>query len=79
MRRQVELAIRLRQATGELTVSDLELRALEERPLFRWISLGLQAAWAVMLAIGCWLFWRGVDHRPSAWCWPRPVLPGSFC
>lgn len=64
--RQVELAIRLRQATGELTVSNLELRALEERPLFRWISLGLQAAWALMLAVGCWLFWRGVDHRPSA-------------
>lgn len=63
---QVELAIRLRHATGQLTVGGLELRALVERPLFHWLTLALQATWAVVLAAGCWLFWRGVDHRPSA-------------
>lgn len=64
--REAELAIRVRHATGELSVGALELRALELRPEIRWLSLALQVAWCVTLAIGCWLFWRGVDHRRSA-------------
>lgn len=63
---RVELAIRLRHATGELSVSGLELRALELRPEIRWLSLALQVAWGLTLAFGCWLFWRGVDHPRSA-------------
>jgi VanZ family protein len=63
---RVELAIRLRHATGELTVGGLELRALGVRPYFRWITLALQLAWSATLAVGCWLFWRGVDHPRSA-------------
>ena len=63
---RVELGIRLRHATGELQVSGLELQALEERPVFRWVTWALRAAWAATLAAGCWLFWRGTDHRASA-------------
>jgi hypothetical protein len=63
---RVELGIRLRHATGELQVSGLELRALAERPMFRSVTRALQAAWAATLAVGCWLFWRGTDHRASA-------------
>jgi hypothetical protein len=64
--REVELAIRLRHATGELRVSGLDLRALGERPLFGLARATLRVAWAVVLAAGCLLFWRGVDHRRSA-------------
>jgi hypothetical protein len=64
--REVELAIRLRHATGELRVSGLELRALGERPLFGLARTALRLAWALVLATGCLLFWRGVDHRRSA-------------
>lgn len=63
---RVELGIRLRHATGALTVSGLELQALDERPMFRWVTGALQVAWAVVLVAGCWLFWRGTDHRASA-------------
>jgi VanZ family protein len=63
---RVELAIRLRHATGELSVGNLELRALGTRPRFQRITLALQAAWGLTLALGCWLFWRGVDHPRSA-------------
>ena len=63
---RVELAIRLRHATGELNVSGLELRALELRPEIRWLTLSLQVAWGLTLAAGCWLFARGVDHPRSA-------------
>ena len=65
--REVELAIRLRHATGELRVSDLRITALRERPAFATLRAALQAAWVVLLSIGCWLFWRGVDHRGSAY------------
>ena len=59
----VELAVRLRHATGELSVSGLELRALELRPGLRWFILALQVGWGMTLAAGCLLFVRGVDHR----------------
>ena len=64
--KRVELAIRLRHATGELSVSGLELRALAPRPAMQWITQALRVAWGVTLAVGCWLFWRGVDHPRSA-------------
>jgi VanZ family protein len=63
---RVELAIRLRHATGILEVANLQLQALAERSSFSAVRLGLQLAWAAMLALGCWLFWRGIDHRRSA-------------
>ena len=61
----VELAVRLRHATGELSVSGLELRALELRPGMRWFILALQVGWGMTLAAGCLLFVRGVDHARS--------------
>jgi VanZ like family len=64
--REVELAVRLRHATGELRVSGLELRAFVERPMFALARTALRLAWGVALAVGCLLFWRGVDHRRSA-------------
>jgi VanZ like family len=64
--RAVELAIRLRHATGELAVGRLELQALRERPAFARARVALQLAWGVALAAGGLLFWRGVDHWPSA-------------
>lgn len=64
--RQVELAIRLRHATGEITMRALEVVSLKERRLVRFGRLGLQGAWALALAIGCWLFARGIDRRRSA-------------
>jgi hypothetical protein len=42
---RVELAMRLRHATGELRVSDLYLVALAERPWFGDLRLGLQLGW----------------------------------
>jgi hypothetical protein len=62
----VELAIRLRQATGELVVKGLEVKAYRERRLFAAVRMGLRAAWVAALAMGAWLFWRGVDHRRTA-------------
>ncbi len=62
----VELAIRLRHATGELAVANLKVVAMAERPLFRQVRLGLALCWAVMMAIGLYLFGRGIDHRRSA-------------
>ena len=64
--RQVELAIRLRHATGELRVANLQVVGLGERPWFGEVRRALQIAWAVMLAAGLWLFGRGIDHRGSA-------------
>ena len=74
---QVELAIRLRHATGELRVCDLELRgAGASGPGSRGLRLGPAArlgrdCWPP----ACWLFARGVDHRAQrAWPWRwRPV------
>jgi hypothetical protein len=63
---RVELAIRLRHATGELRVSDLRLSALAERPWFSELRIALQLAWGILLACGVWLFARGIDHRGSA-------------
>lgn len=63
---RVELAIRLRHATGELRVSDLRLTALVERPWFGELRVALQLAWGALLACGVWLFARGIDHRGSA-------------
>ena len=63
---RVELAIRLRHATGELRVSDLRLVGLAERPWFAELRLGLQLAWTALLAWGLVLFARGIDHRASA-------------
>lgn len=63
---RVELAIRLRHATGELRVSDLRLTALAERPWFGELRVALQLAWGTLLACGVWLFARGIDHRGSA-------------
>ena len=57
--------MRLRQASGELTVGDLKLVALIERPWFVAAGQGLRLAWLVMLPLGCWLLARGIDHRPS--------------
>jgi hypothetical protein len=64
--REVELAFRLRRVTGELIVRGLELKAYRERRLFRAVRVVLQAAWVLTLAVGCWLFWRGIDHRRTA-------------
>ncbi|MEK0082787.1 VanZ family protein [Benzoatithermus flavus] len=64
--REVELAVRLRHATGELTVKDLELKAYEERRPFTVLRTFLRASWTGVLAVGGLLFWRGVDHRPAA-------------
>ena len=62
----MELAIRLRHATGVLHVSNLRLTALGERPIFRQVRLALGLSWTAMLALGLALFGRGVDHRGSA-------------
>lgn len=64
--REVELAFRLREVTGELTVKGLELKAYRERRLFAAARAGLEVAWALALAAGARLFWRGVDHRRAA-------------
>jgi VanZ family protein len=64
--KEVELAIRLRHATGELRVSHLQLVGLGERPWFAEMRRALQVAWALMLVAGLWLFGRGIDHRGSA-------------
>lgn len=64
--RQVELAIRLRHATGELRVANLQLVGMGERPWFAEVRRALQIAWGVTLAVGLLLFARGVDHRGSA-------------
>lgn len=62
---RVELALRLRQVAGELTVGDLKLVALAERPWFAVARQLLRLAWLVVLPLGCWLLLRGIDHRPS--------------
>ena len=62
---RLELAIRLRQVAGELTVGDLKLVALAEQPWFVAARQALRLAWLVALPLGCWLLLRGIDHRPS--------------
>ena len=70
----VELAVRLRHATGELSVSGLELRALELRPGMRWFILALQVGWGMTLAAGCCCSCAGSITRAAAWLWSwRPV------
>lgn len=64
--REVTLAIRLHHATGELTVSGLEIKALTERWLVRTGRPLLQAGWAMVLLAGCALFWRGIDNPSVA-------------
>lgn len=59
--RTVELVVSLSGAKGEIAVSGLEIRALAERGLVGIARAGLQAAWGVVLILGCCLFWRGVD------------------
>ncbi|MFL5336849.1 MAG: VanZ family protein [Geminicoccaceae bacterium] len=63
--REIELAVRLRHVTGELTVGDLKLVALAERPWFVAARQALRLAWLLMLPLGCWLLARGIDHLPS--------------
>jgi VanZ family protein len=63
--REIELAVRLRHVSGELTVGDLKLVALAERPWFVAARQALRLAWLVMLPLGCWLLAGGIDHRPS--------------
>jgi hypothetical protein len=75
---RVELAIRLRHATGELRVSGLRLTALAERPWFRELRVALQLAWGALLVCGAWLFARGIDHRGAALALGLAVLGGMF-
>lgn len=75
---RVELAIRLRHATGELRVSELRLTALAERPWFTELRVGLQLAWGALLACGVWLFTRGIDHRASALALGLATVGGMF-
>jgi hypothetical protein len=75
---RVELAIRLRHATGELRVSDLHLVALAERPWFGDLRLGLQLGWIVLLGLGLRLFARGVDHHASAAALAVAALGGAI-
>lgn len=64
--KQVELGIRLRHATGALSVRGIQLTGLIETSAFRLTRLTLTAAWLLAMAAGAWLFWLGVDHRRSA-------------
>lgn len=64
--REAALVIRLTHATGELTLRDVEIRALEERALVVAGRAVLQAGWGLALLCGCWLFWRGVDSPRAA-------------
>lgn len=63
--REVELAIRLRYATGTLAVRGLRMTGLLERPAFTHAAWALKGAWAVMLAVGALLFWRRIEDRRS--------------
>jgi hypothetical protein len=73
----VELAVRLRHATGELRVANLKIVAMGERPLFRQVRLALALAWAAMMATGLYLFGRGIDHRRSALALGAAGLAGA--
>ena len=42
------LSLELNDATGRMTVSDLQLYPVEETPTFRWVSMVLIAAWAAL-------------------------------
>jgi hypothetical protein len=75
--REIELAIRLRHATGELRVSDLRITALRERPAFAALRVALQVGWVLLLGCGCWLFWRGVDHRRSGYLLALAAAAGT--
>lgn len=56
----VELAFRLRTATGALVVRDLSVTGMVERPGFRAAATGLRAAWAALFAGWLWLAWTGL-------------------
>lgn len=60
---RVELAIRLRNATGTISVAQLRLTGFVEKASFAWVRRVLTAAWAVSLLVGAGLFWRGVTLR----------------
>jgi hypothetical protein len=60
----VELALRLRTATGSFVVRDLSLTGLVERPGFRAAAWTLRAAWAALFAGWLWLGLRGLT-RPT--------------
>jgi hypothetical protein len=68
----VELALRLRTATGSLVVRDLSITGLVERPGFRAAAWALRAAWAGLFAGWLWLGLRGL-RRPGG----RLVLGAS--
>jgi hypothetical protein len=60
----VELALRLRTATGSLVVRDVSITGYVERPGFRVAAWGLRAAWAALFAGWLWLGLRGLA-RPA--------------
>lgn len=56
----VELAIRIRHATGTIGVSDLAVRGYVERPQFRAVANVVRAAWALLFLCGLGLALRSI-------------------
>ncbi len=68
---ELELAVRLRHATGTIGVGDLRMVGYVERPAFRRAADGLRLAWAGLFLVGLGLALRAVEGAG-----PRAAMAG---